>query len=56
MTYNEIKAAYQNEEMEFGLATQAQVDKLCKELDTDIPQMRWDDYQKELQSMMAEFL
>lgn len=28
MTYNEIKTAYQNEDFEFGLATQAQVEKV----------------------------
>jgi hypothetical protein len=55
MTYREIKEAYLNEEMEIALATQKQIDRLCKEIGTDHPQMIYDLYQEELECMMAEF-
>ena len=56
MTYLEVRAHYINEEMEIALATQKQIERLCKELSSDHPQMMHDLYQEELESMMAFFL
>ena len=55
MNYLAVKGHYVNEEMEIALATQKQIDRLCKELDSDHPQMIYDLYQEELDAMMAEF-
>ena len=54
MTYLEVKAHYINEEMEIALATQKQIDRLCKEIGTDHPQMVYDLYQEELDSLIAD--
>ena len=54
MTYLDVKAHYINEEMEIALATQKQIDRLCKEVGSDHPQMVYDLYQEELEALMAE--
>ena len=54
MTYLQVKAHYIDEEMEIALATQKQIDRLCREVGSDHPQMVYDLYQEELQSLMAE--
>ena len=54
MTYLEVKAHYINEEMEIALATQKQIDRLCKEVGSDRPRMIYDLYQEELEALMAE--
>jgi hypothetical protein len=56
MTYLEVKAHYINEEMEIALATQKQIDRLCKEVGTDHPQMVYDLYKEELAYLMAELV
>ena len=52
MTYLDVKAHYINEEMEIALATQKQIDRLCKEVGSDRPQMVYDLYQEELEAML----
>lgn len=54
MTYLEVRAHYINEEMEIALATPKQIERLCAELGSDHPQMVYDLYQEELESMLAE--
>ena len=54
MTYLQVKAHYIDEEMEIALATQEQIDRLCREVGSDRPQMIYDLYQEELESLMAE--
>lgn len=54
LTDTEAKTAYLEESFDFYAATKEQVDALCKELGTDQPLMRWDDYQEELQVLLEE--
>ena len=56
MTYLEVKAHYINEEMEIALATQKQIDRLCKEVETDHPQMVYDLYKEELAYLISELV
>ena len=55
MNYLAVKGHYVNEEMEIALATQKQINRLCREVGTDHPQMLYDSYKEELDAMMAEF-
>ena len=59
MTFEQVKAEYLNENFEYALASEDQVDKLSDWLDANdyhnAAHMRWDDYQEELRCMAAEF-
>ena len=59
MTYETIKQHYLDENFEFALATEKQVDRLSDWLDAkdihNAAHMRWDDYQEELRCLAAEF-
>lgn len=54
MTYLQVKGHYIDEEMEIALATQKQIDRLCKELGSDHPQMVYDLYKEELEYLISE--
>lgn len=54
MTYLQVKGHYIDEELEFALATQKQVTRLCKEIGNDHPQMLYDSYKEELDFLVAE--
>ena len=54
LNYDQVKELWFAEDMDFYMATQDQVDQLCEELGHDMPQMRWDDYQEEIQSLYFE--
>ena len=54
MTYAQVRAAYFEESFDMYAATQEQIDRLCDEVGDDTPQMRWDDYQEEMRSLMAD--
>lgn len=59
MTFEQVKAEYLNENFEFALATEKQVDKLSVWLDANdhhnAAHVRWEDYQEELRCLAAEF-
>jgi len=59
MTYEQVKSHYLNDQFEFALATEEQVDRLSRWLDANgkhnWAHMRWEDYQEELRCMAAEF-
>lgn len=59
MTFEQVKQHYLNEDFEFALAKEAQVDRLSDWLDANdkhnAAHMRWDEYQEELFIMAAEF-
>jgi hypothetical protein len=59
MTFDQVKSEYLNENFEYALATQEQVDKLSEWLDDNdyhnAAQQRWDEYQEELDSLRSEF-
>lgn len=58
MTFEQVKAEYLQENFEYALATEDQVDELSDWLDENdyhnAAHMRWDDYQQELQMLQAE--
>jgi len=54
MNYLNVKAAYIEESAEIALATQKQIDRLCREVGSDLPQQRYDAAVEELEWLMAE--
>lgn len=54
MNYLNVKAAYIEESAEIALATQKQIDRLCREVGSDLPQQRYDNAVEELEWLMAE--
>lgn len=58
MTFDQVKDHYLNENFEFALATELQIEKLSDWLDANgyhnAAYVRWDDYQEELRCLAAE--
>lgn len=54
LSQDEVRELWLEERFEFCFATEEQVEALCEELGHDRPQMRWDDYQEEMDCLMAD--